>query len=59
MNWKAALLIVVVFFAFSVTATAISLNAAALPRLYGFESTILDGGIGPTGEPIGGGGFPH
>jgi len=59
MNWKVTLLLIVVFFAFTVTAVAISLSAPNLSVFSASEKTMLPTGFEPLGEPIDGSGPPN
>ena len=59
MNWKAALLLFVIFFASAVTTVAVSLNVPRLGQFGVSEKMTLHIGYEPLGDPIGGPGFPY
>ena len=58
MNWKAALMVLVIFFASAVTLATISLNVPELIHLGISERTTLDIGYKPMGDPVPGPGAP-
>jgi hypothetical protein len=59
LNYKAALVLIVIFFASAATVVAVSLNAPTLSVFGGTEKRILDEGYDPKGDPIGGPGPPY
>jgi len=58
LNWKAALLLFVMFFASAVTGVAMSLSVPNVGLFSVFENALLDTGFEPMGDPIKGPGFP-
>jgi predicted S18 family serine protease len=59
LNWKAALLLFVIFFASAVTTVAISLSAPNVSLFSASEKTLLDTVFEPMGDPVDGPGYPH